>query len=422
MGTALITDLYELTMAQSFLEQGKTGQAVFSLFVRSLPRERNFLVACGLETLMLQLEKFRFSSDDLAYLAGLSLFSDDFLDWLKTYRFTGDLSAIMEGTIVFQNEPLIQIEGILPEVQILETLVLNSIQYQTAAASKAARIMAVSRDRAVVDFGFRRAHMADAGIYAARAGYIAGFSGTSNLEAGKRFGIPVVGTMAHSYIMAYSREEDAFRSFAATFPDRALFLIDTYDTLACTEKVTALAREGVPVMGVRIDSGDMGALVPSVRKILDGAGLTDVKIFVSSGVDEYSIAAWLTAGVPIDSFGVGTHFVTSSDAPFLDMVYKLVEYEGRPVCKTSPGKATFSGRRQIVRHYANRQMSYDECVRIQLPALLPGLIQEVMRNGRCLNPHPSLEMLKDHVASEFAVLPDKLRSLEKEHYRVVIGP
>lgn len=422
MGSALITDLYELTMAQSFLEQGKTGHAAFSLFVRSLPKDRNFLVACGLETLIRQLEEFRFSGDDLAYLAGLTIFSDDFLDWLKAYRFTGDLSAIMEGTIVFQNEPLIQVEGALPDVQILETLVLNSIQYQTVAASKAARIIAVSRDRTVVDFGFRRSPMAEAGISAARAGYIAGFSGTSNLEAGKRFGIPVVGTMGHSYIMAFSREEDAFRAFSLTFPDRAFFLIDTYDTLACMETVTSLARQGVPVFGLRIDSGDIGTLVPFVRKTLDDAGLTGVKIFVSSGVDEYSIAAWLEAGVPIDSFGVGTHFVTSSDAPFLDMVYKLVEYEGRPVCKTSPGKVTFSGRRQVVRHYAHRQMSYDELVQIQQPAILPGLIHEVMRNGRCLNPLPSLEMIKDHVASEFSVLPKKFRSLEKEDYRVVIRP
>ncbi len=420
MGTALITDLYELTMAQSYLEQEKTGRAVFSLLVRSLPKERNFLVSCGLETLIQQLEAFRFTNEDLTYLAGLDIFSSDFLGYLESYRFGASLFAIAEGTIVFQNEPLIQIEGNLPDVQILETLVLNSMHYQTLAASKAARIMAVNRGRAIVDFGFRRAHMAEAGIYAARAGYIAGFSGTSNLEAGKRFGIPVLGTMAHSYIMVFTCEEDSFRAFASTFPDRALFLIDTYDTRECIKKVVHLAREGVPVIGVRLDSGDIEQLARDVRKVLDDAGLETVKLFVSSGVDEYTIAAWLGACVPIDSFGVGTHFITSSDAPFLDMVYKLVEYEGRPVFKTSPGKATFPCKRQVVRHYTHGQMSYDEVIPMGGRGADPGLVVETMRDGKCLAPLPSLDTIKERMASEFTTLPERFRSLEKEDYPVMV--
>jgi nicotinate phosphoribosyltransferase len=420
MGTALITDLYELTMAQSYLEREKTGSAVFSLFIRSLPEKRNFLVACGLETLVERLEQFRFGSDDLTYLSGLRIFSDDFLDWLKAYRFTGNLSAVAEGTIVFQNEPLIQIEGSLPEVQILETLAINCMQYQTMAASKAARIVAVSRDKSVIDFGLRRSHMADAGISAARAAYIAGFSGTSNLEAGKRYGIPVFGTMAHSYVMAFSNEEEAFRAFSSTFPDRSLFLIDTYDTRSCIQKVISLARSGIPVTGVRLDSGDIREEAIHVRRILDDAGLRHVKIFVSSNVDEYTIDGWLGEGVPLDSFGVGTHFITSSDAPFLDIVYKLVEYEGRPVFKTSPGKTTFPFRRQIVRKYQDGTMSGDHVIRTGETSGGTCLVFDVVRQGRRVVPNPPLESIRNHMSEELAALPPKLRTLEKSPYPVCI--
>lgn len=420
MGTAFITDLYELTMAQSYLEQEKTGHAVFSLFSRTLPQERNFLISCGLSILLHQIGAFRFKDDEIDYLLGLDMFSDEFLDWLRSYRFKGTVSAVPEGTVLFQNEPLIQIEGSLPEIQILETLVLNSIMYQTLAASKAARIVGVARDTSVVDFGFRRAHMADAGIHAARAAYIAGFSATSNLEAGKRFGIPVAGTMAHSYILVFPQEEDAFRAFATSFPDRSVFLVDTFDTLACAEKIVSLARSGVPVTGVRIDSGDIGALVTSVRRILDKNGLKHVKMFISSGVDEYKIEEWLTAGIPIDSFGVGTRFVTASDAPFLDMVYKLVEYDGRPMFKISPGKATFPYKRQIVRHYEDKRMAYDEVVRMGSSDNTPGLVTEIVREGACIRPSPTLEQIRAIAAAQIAALPAGFLTLEKHEYPVRI--
>jgi nicotinate phosphoribosyltransferase len=422
MGTALLTDLYELTMAQSYLEQERTGNAVFSLFCRTLPDTRNFLVACGLELLLRQIEDFRFGSDEITYLSGLNIFSDAFLDYLRVYRFSGSLSAIPEGTIVFRNEPLVQIEGSLPEVQILETIALNSIQYQTMAASKAARIVSVAGDKTVVDFGFRRAHMTDAGIAAARAGYIAGFAGTSNCEAGKRFGIPVVGTMAHSYVMVFTRQEDAFRAFATTFPDRALFLIDTYDTISCAGKVAALANEGVPVTGVRIDSGDIPALVPAVRKTLDDANLQAVKIFVSSGVDEYAIDSWLKADIPIDSFGVGTHFITSSDAPFLDMVYKLVEYEGRPVFKSSPGKTTFPCRRQVIREYRDGLMACDRVVRNDRRADVQGLLQDFICEGKPTATLPSVEEIRGRLRSGLAELPPSLKKLKKGDYQVIVEP
>jgi len=420
MGTALITDFYELTMAQSYLEQGKTGHAVFSLYSRTLPDERNFLLSCGLYTLLQQIEAFRFGADDLDYLSGLGTFSDEFLEWLRSYRFKGTLSAVPEGTVVFQNEPLVQIEGPLPEVQILETLVLNSIMYQTMAASKAARIVGVAKNKPVIDFGFRRAHMSHAGISAARAAYIAGFTATSNLEAGKRFGIPVAGTMGHSYVMVFPREEDAFLAFASSFPDKSVLLIDTYDTLACAGKIVSLARAGVPVIGVRIDSGEIGMLATSVRKILDENMMGHIKIFVSSSVDEYAIAGWLDTGVPIDSFGVGTRFITSSDAPFLDMVYKLVEYEGKPMCKTSPGKETSPYKRQILRHYEGKRMAYDEIVRMGSHDTTPGLVAEILREGSRVGQLPVLDQIRTRAAAEIAALPAGFLSLETHEYPVKI--
>lgn len=419
MSTALLTDLYELTMAQSFLEHKKTGNAVFSIFPRSLPAERNFLVAGGLETLLRQLELFQFSSEDIAYLEQLKVFSSDFLDWLAEYHFSGTLLAIPEGTITFQNEPLVQIEGPLPEIQVIETLALNCIHFETLVSSKAARIMGVSRGRSVVDFGFRRSHTTDAGIAAARAAWIAGFAGTSNLEAGRRYDIPVVGTMAHSYVMLFPTEDEAFRSYHATFPDRCLFLIDTYETLVCTETIIRLAREGVPVIGVRIDSGDIPGQVLKVRELFDRAGLPHIRIFVSSGVDEYSIDRWLSAGVPIDSFGVGTHFITSSDAPFIDMVFKLVEYEGTPRFKTSPGKTTFPYKRQVVRHYREGMMDHDEVVRMD-GYDEGGLVGLFLENGRRAAPLPDARGIRQRCAQDLATLPERFRLLAKQEYRVTV--
>jgi nicotinate phosphoribosyltransferase len=419
MGTALLTDLYELTMAQSYLEHGKTGNAVFSLFCRTLPGERNFLVACGLETLIRKISEFRFTGEDIAYLDSLGIFSSDFLGYLRAYRFRGNLFAVPEGTVVFQNEPLVQIEGSLPDIQILETMALNCIHFETLAASKAARITTVSRGKSVVDFGFRRAHMPEAGIAAARAAYIAGFSATSNLEAGRLYGIPVVGTMAHSYVMLFASEEAAFRAYHDSFPDRDLFLIDTYNAISCTDTIIRLAKEGIPVTGVRIDSGDIPEQVTAIRKRLDAAGLPGIRIFVSNGVDEYSIDAWLAAGIPIDSFGVGTHFITSSDAPFLDMIYKLVEYEGEPRFKSSPGKATFPYRRQIQRHYAGSIMDHDEVV-VAHDDEGEGLVRVYLRNGEPVRRLPTLDAIRITYETGNAQIPDRMKSLEKEEYPVIV--
>src|SRR5208337_827243 len=419
MGTALLTDLYELTMAQSYLGHGKTGTAVFSIFCRTLPGERNFLVACGLETLIRKLGEFRFTDADIAYLDSLGIFSSDFLSYLRRYRFTGNLYAVPEGTIVFQNEPLVQIEGLLPDIQMLETLALNCIHFETLSASKAARITGVSRGKSIVDFGFRRSHMPEAGIAAARAAYITGFSGTSNLEAGRLYGIPVVGTMAHSYIMLFADEETAFRAYSASFPDRGLFLIDTYDARTCTDTIIRLAKEGIPVTGVRIDSGDILEQAATIRKRLDATGLSGIRIFVSNGVDEYSIDQWLAAGIPIDSFGVGTHFITSSDAPYLDMIYKLVEYEGEPRSKSSPGKATFPYRRQIQRHYAGGIMEHDEVV-VAGDKEGEGLVRVYLRHGEPVLPLPSLAAIRATYENGVAQVPEHLKKLAKEEYPVIV--
>ena len=416
----LCTDLYELTMAQSYLEHRKTGRAVFSLFVRKLPENRNFLVSCGLETLIERLESFRFGDEELRYLKGLGKFSEEFLDYLREYEFRGDIYAVPEGRVVFQNEPLVQIEGSLPEVQILETLVINTIHLQTVMASKAVRSFLVSRGRSLVDFGFRRAHGLEAGIYAARASYIAGFAGTSNLEAGRRFRIPVFGTVAHSYVMIFDSEEEAFRAFAESFPQNAVFLLDTYDTLEAARKVVRLAKEGVPVVGVRLDSGDIEELSKEVRRLLDEGGLRDVKIIVSGGVDEYRIEGWLSKGCPIDAFGVGTKFITSSDAPYLDMAYKLVEYEGKPKFKTSPGKATFPYKRQVLRFYSGGLMDHDEVVRYGEEGEGERLVEKVVEEGNLKFKLPKLEEIRERLMEDIERLPPELKTLKKHSYRVII--
>ncbi len=417
----LCTDLYELTMAQSYLYEGKTGTAVFSLFVRKLPEKRNFLVSAGLETLIKRLESFKFSDEELKYLRSLGKFKDDFLNYLKDFEFRGNLYAIPEGRIYFQNEPVVQIEASLPEAQILETLVINTIQFESMIASKAVRSYLVAKGRRLVDFGFRRAHGLEAGILAARASYLAGFGGTSNVEAGRQFGIPVVGTMAHSYVMIFEDEEEAFRAFAKLYPDNTIFLIDTYDTVEAAKKVVKLAKEGIPAVGVRIDSGDIVKLSKEVRRILDEAGLKEVKIIVSGGVDEYKIKRWLDEGAPIDAFGVGTKFITSADAPYFDIAYKLVEYEGKPKYKLSPGKKTFPYKRQVYRYYENGKFSYDEVVRYEKEKEGEKLVEKVLENGRLLKELPSLKEIKEVLMEELRKLPEELKDIEKHaEYKVIV--
>ena len=328
---ALLTDLYELTMAQAYWRDGMNEPAVFSLFVRTLPRVRNYLLACGVADALVLLESFRFSQESLEYLEGTGRFARDFLDWLSGLRFTGNVHAVPDGTPVFGNEPIMEVEAPLIEAQIVETILMNQVQVQTLLASKAARVVRAAGGRRVVDFGLRRAQGADAGLKGARAFWVAGVDATSNVLAGKVYGLPISGTMAHSYVQSFDHELDAFRAFARVYPETIL-LVDTYDTLEGVRHVVELARElgdDFKVRAIRLDSGDLAELAFRSREILDAAGLERVEIFASGGLDEYRVAEIVARGAPITGFGVGTSMAVSSDVPAMDVAYKLTEYAGR---------------------------------------------------------------------------------------------
>ena len=423
LSVGLATDLYELTMAQSYLEDGKIKPAVFSLFVRRLPKDRSFLVSAGLETLLERIRRFRFTGEELGYLESLG-FSNDLLSYLKGYKFSGDIYAISEGRVIFENEPLIQVEASLPDAQILETLAINTVHFQTMVASKAARSYLASKGKRLVDFGLRRAHGFEAGLYAARAASIAGVGSTSNLMAGKIFNIPVVGTMAHSYVEAFDSEEEAFKSFARSFPEEAVFLIDTYDVLAAAKKVVRLIKDGIPAIGVRIDSGNLDELSRKVREILNEAGLQQVKIIASGGLDEYDIKRLVDEGAPIDVFAIGTMLVTSADRPYLDIAYKLVEYDGKPKFKLSPGKATFPYKRQIVRHYSRDGiMNYDETIRYGMKTVGEELVSKVVEDGQLICGLPPLNEVREIFLRDVERLPESLKVLTepRERFKVLIS-
>jgi nicotinate phosphoribosyltransferase len=325
----LLTDLYQLTMAQAYFREQQLGQATFSLCIRTYPQNRGYFVSAGLQDVLDYLETFHFDPPGLDYLASLSLFSDDFLHYLADIRFTGHLMAIPEGRIFFTDEPVLELTAPIIEAQIVETFIINQIHLQTLIATKAARCVHAAGGRSVVDFALRRTHGSDAGMKVARASYIAGFAGTSNVMAGQRYGIPPVGTMAHSFVSSFEREIDAFRAYVASFPNNAILLIDTYDIVTGAKNAVHVAKEmaagGHKLLGVRIDSGDLASAAIEVRRILDDAGLTEVKIIGSGGLDEFELERFTTA--PFDSYGVGTKMGVSADAPFTDIAYKLVEYQ-----------------------------------------------------------------------------------------------
>ncbi|WP_299288736.1 nicotinate phosphoribosyltransferase, partial [Thermoflexus sp.] len=397
----LVTDLYELTMAQAYWAHGVTGLATFSLFVRDLPPERGFLVAAGLEDVLRFLEDFRFPPEALEYLESTGIFARPFLDYLAELRFTGDVWAVPEGTLVFAQEPILEITAPIIQAQIAETYVINQVHLQTMIATKAARCVAAARGRGVVDFALRRTHGVDAGLKVARCSYLVGFQATSNVLAGKVYGIPITGTMAHSFIMAFAEEEEAFRAFAETFPERAIFLIDTYDTLEGARRAARVGLElrerGRRLLGVRLDSGDLLALSREVRRILDEAGLPEVRILASGGLDEYRIEELVQAGAPIDAFGVGTRMGVSEDWPWLDMAYKLVAYEGRPARKLSPGKASLPGPKQVFRFYDEEGKMKEDILALREERIEGGapLLEKVMEGGRLLRPHPALAELRE---------------------------
>jgi nicotinate phosphoribosyltransferase len=323
--SALLTDLYQLTMLQGYFDQGMEGTAVFEFFVRKLPPQRNFLLAAGLEQALSFLLNLRFTAEEMEWIAGHGAFRPGFVRYLENFSFTGDVHAMAEGTAFFPNEPILRVTAPLPEAQLVESRLINLLHFQTLIASKAARSVLVAPDKLLVDFGFRRAHGAEAGLLAARASYLAGFAGSATVAAAPLFGVPVYGTMAHSFIQAHDDESLAFEHFAHALPQTVVLLIDTYDTEAAAEKVVQLAprleRDGIKIQGVRLDSGDLADHAFKVRRILDEGGLRAVTIFASGSVDEYVLEQLAEKKAPIDGFGIGTHMDTSADAPYLDCAY-----------------------------------------------------------------------------------------------------
>lgn len=424
----LFTDLYELTMAAGYFEHGLNHPATFSVFIRDPYRTRNYFVTAGLESVLNELENYRFTEEDIGYLRSRQLFKQPFFDFLRQMRFTGDVVAMPEGTLCFPDEPVMEITAPMIEAQLLETFVLNTVGLATMVASKAARCLHAANGRSLVDFSLRRTQGRDAGLQVARSTHIAGFASTSNVEAGKRLGLPISGTMAHSFVTAFSSEIEAFRAFAESFPDNAVFLIDTYDTLEGAKNAAVVAREmkarGLSPRGVRLDSGDMVILSREVRKILDAEGFSEMKIFASSGFDEFKIESVLSAGAAIDAFGVGTKMGVSADAPFLDIVYKLVKFHGRNVRKLSPGKTTLAGEKQVFR-FAGETGTLDHHVigarEEKFPKGAP-LLQTVMAGGRRTAPSPELSAIRGRFEEEFSRLPERFKSLRSsEHFPVRIS-
>lgn len=428
-GSALFTDLYELTMGAVYRAEDMNSPATFEMFVRVLPIGRNFLVAAGLEQALDYLELLQFTPDDIDYLRSLRLFDNGYLELLSSLRFTGDVWAMPEGTVFFPNEPVLRVTAPRIEAQLVETFVLNCINFQSMVASKAARIAIATEGRPFADFSGRRDHGYDAARLVARASYIAGAMGTSSVEAGQRFGVPLSGTMAHSYVMSFEREVDAFVAYLRAFPDRPTLLIDTYGNANGARNAVEAARQaaefGATLGAVRIDSGDFDSESRVVREILDDAGLTEVRIFVSGDLDEYAIAKLLVSSAPVDAFGVGTRMGVSADAPYLPGVYKLVEDESGGRLKLSAGKESLPGRKQVYRTLDVEGLMLGDTIALHDEDGQPGepLLQHVMQGGRRLAPSPPLESVRSYCAAQLDQLPPSLRSLEQDSsYPVEISP
>jgi nicotinate phosphoribosyltransferase len=422
----LTTDLYELNMVQAYLDRAENNEAVFEFFVRKLPARRGFLLAAGLEDALGYLETLHYSDAEIAWLKSTGRFRDNLIDFLKGFRFTGDVHAIPEGTVCFTNEPLLRITAPLPQAQLVESRLINIMHYQTLIASKAARMVLAAPAKALSDFGLRTAHGAEAGLFSARASYIAGFAGAANVLAGPRYGIPVVGTMAHSYVQVHDNEKQAFEDFARTRPEGVVLLIDTYDTEAGARKVVELypklKKDGILIRGVRIDSGDLVVMSKKVRRIFDEGGLKDVIILVSGGVNEDVLQVMMKEKAPIDGYGIGVSLDVSTDAPALDCAYKLQEYAGIPRRKLSEGKATWPGRKQVWRAYdAQGNMRGDSLSVESDKQSGETVIVQVMRGGKRLAPAPTLAQIRERAASELKRLPESLRRLEDFNYPVTIS-
>jgi len=412
--TPLLTDLYQLTMVQAYLAEGMLEPATFDLFVRTLPESRNFFLACGVDDALEVLESLHFDEEAIERLRSLEMFSEALLDYLAGFRFTGDVRAVAEGTPVFENEPILEVVAPLPEAQLAETVLLNQVQYQTVLASKAARVALAAGEKKTVDFGLRRAHGAEAGLKAARAGYVAGLDATSNVLAGVRYGIPVSGTMAHSYVEAHDDEFESFGAFAKEWGETVL-LVDTYDTLEGVRKVVRLAEEmgeAFKIKAVRLDSGDLGELAKKSRQILDGAGLQAVGIVASGGLDEHKIRDLIRSDAPIDGFGVGTRLDVAADAPYFDAAFKLVEYAGKPRMKLSAKKDTLPGKKQVFRVEEHGEAQRDVIALASEEGPGRALLRQVMRDGQRIEAgEVSLEAARRRAAEEIGRLPPRVREL-----------
>jgi nicotinate phosphoribosyltransferase len=427
---ALFTDLYELTVGAAFFEHGFNDTASFEVAMRRMPPGRGFMIAAGIERLIEVLEEYRFDASAIEHLESLHIFKPAFLEFLSNLRFTGSVRALPEGTIYFPGEPIAEIRAPLIEAQLIETLALNQLGFASVVATKAARCFSVAGGRRVVDFGPRRAQGADASLIAARSSYMAGFHGTANVLAGKRYGIPVFGTMSHSFVMAHESERDAFSDFVASFPTLSTLLVDTYDTIRGVEDAAAVAAKvretGVKIQAVRLDSGDLDDLSRKARRILDQAGFGDIAIVASGNLDEYRIAELVDGGAPIDAFGVGTALAVSDDAPSADFVYKLVEYKDRARLKTSTGKTSTPGRKQLFRGYAPNGSFFADMVGIvdegattvarefkPVPSKTVQLMETVLENGRRVMPRPTLAEARERVMNGLRTLDARYKTLRR---------
>ncbi len=425
---SLLTDLYELTMAQSYYQHNVCRPATFSLYIRSYPPNRAFFVVAGLADVLAYLEGLHFSQESVDYLESTAIFDHHFLQSLASLRFTGEAWAIPEGRLAFAEEPILEVTAPLMEAQIVETFIINQIHLQCLVATKAARCALAARGKRVADFALRRTHGTDAGIKVARASYIAGCHSTSNVLAGKLYGIPTSGTMAHSFVTSFANELDAFRAYAASFPSRTILLIDTYDTIEGAQKAITVAKEmetrGEQLQGVRLDSGDILQLSKEVRRILDDAALHHVSILVSGGLDEYQVEELLGQEAPIDAFGIGTKMGVSDDSPWTDMAYKQVEYDGRPVAKLSTGKSSLPGRKQVFR-IRDHSGNFSHDILALRDEQLEGepLLEKVMEEGQPIQPSPGLEEIRQRFLEELSHLDERYKLLrDPPRYSVELSP
>ena len=424
--SALLTDLYQLNMLETYLANGQTQTAVFEFFFRRLPPRRGFLLAAGLEQALDYLENLRFSADDIDWLKSTGRFRANLIDYLRAFRFTGDVHAMPEGSVCFANEPLLRVTAPLPQAQMVETRLINILHFQTLIASKAARMVLAAPGKVLSDFGLRTAHGAEAGLFSARASYLAGFAGAANVEAGARYGVPIVGTMAHSFVQVHDDEAQAFEDFARARPDGVILLIDTYDTEAGARKVVSLApklaADGIAIRGVRIDSGDLAAQARKVRAILDAGGLNGVIILVSGGINEDVLQSMMKEKAPIDGYGIGVNLDASIDAPSLDCAYKLQEYAGTPRRKLSEGKATWPGRKQVWRAYDLQGRMCGDTLSLETDKYAgETLVKPAMRGGKRLLPAPTLTQIRERAKRELDSLPDALKRLEPSDYPVTVA-